>query len=224
MHDKPLILVFVKAPIKGHIKSRLAASIGEEAAFALYKDFICDVVDAVEKSGYPLRICFHPANEKETVVSLLGSGYFLMPQPSGDLGKKMEHAFRWTFDEGFTRVLLIGSDIPDIPTPILREALESLKENDIVIGPAADGGYYLIGFTKGSFFPQVFHGIPWGTKAVLDMTMHILEEASYRINLVATWQDVDTVDDLMSLFNRNRDTAFAQSRTMKYIVKARLHE
>ena len=224
MHDTPLILIFVKVPIKGQVKSRLAVCIGEEATVALYKNFIHDIVGTVEKSTYPLKICFYPADKRVAVASLLGSGYDLMPQQSGDLGTKMEHAFRQTFVDGFTSVLLIGSDIPDIPTSIFREALDSLKNNDVVIGPAADGGYYLIGFNNDSFLPQVFYGIPWGTDMVFRMTMGILDSASLRIHLVASWWDVDTFDDLVSLFHRNKDTVFSRSKTMTYLLKTRLCE
>jgi glycosyltransferase A (GT-A) superfamily protein (DUF2064 family) len=133
----------------------------------------------------------------------------------------MERAFGQIFSEGFTSAVLIGSDIPDLTPAVFHEALESLKTNDVVMGPAADGGYYLIGFNKSAFLPYIFHGIAWGTNTVFREAMSILHGASLRVHLVPEWQDVDTLDDLKSLFERNRDTIFDKSRTMAYLVKHR---
>jgi rSAM/selenodomain-associated transferase 1 len=219
---KQLVLLCIKAPVKGQVKSRLAAFAGEDFALELYKNFILDIVDTVEKSGHPFRICVYPPSAEKTVSDWLRSAYHTMPQIGDDLGAKMENAFKRVFAEGFTSAVLIGSDIPDLLPAVLNEAFESLKNNDVVVGPAVDGGYYLIGFNKGSFCPRAFQGIAWSTSAVFRETMDIINTSSLRVHLAPEWRDVDTMDDLQSLFERNRNTMFAESRTMTYLQKSKL--
>jgi rSAM/selenodomain-associated transferase 1 len=221
MSEKPIVLLFIKAPIKGQVKSRLAADVGEETTLELYKNFVLDIVETVEKSAYPFRICFYPAESEKNVAAWLGQQYLYLTQEGSDLGLRMGNAFRRIFLEGFTSALLIGSDIPDLPSAVIQSAFESLKKNDVVIGPAADGGYYLIGFNNNSFLPRIFQGIAWGTNTVFLKTLDILKGASLRVHLAPEWKDVDALGDLRDLYERNRDTAFDKSRTMTYLIKHR---
>jgi rSAM/selenodomain-associated transferase 1 len=140
-----------------------------------------------------------------------------MPQSGSDLGERMKQAFNRVFSEGWRNAVLIGSDIPDLTPGVISEALGSLEKNDAVIGQASDGGYYLIGFNEKTFLPRMFHGIPWGTPAVFRETMKILTASTRTVHLAPEWQDVDTLDDLKSLFERNRDPSFDNSRTMTYL-------
>jgi rSAM/selenodomain-associated transferase 1 len=219
MPDKPIILLFIKAPVKGRVKSRLASSIGEEAALEVYGNFIHDSIDTVEKSGYPYRICYYPFADRAALSGLPGRESSFMPQEGNDLGARMENAFLRTFAEGFTSAVLIGSDIPDLPVGVFFGAFDALKKNDVVIGPAGDGGYYLIGFNKDSFFPGIFHGMTWSTGKVFQETMGRLNEASLRVHRALLWKDVDTLDDLRALFERNGSTAFQKSKTMAYLAE-----
>ena len=224
MSDKQIILLFIKAPIMGQVKSRLAADVGEEIALGLYKNFILDMINTLKESGHFFRICYHPPEEEKAVSAWLGPYYPYMPQLGNDLGGKMEGAFNRIFSEGFASGVLIGSDVPDMPSTMVQEAFESLKNNDVVIGPAADGGYYLVGFNQDSFLPRVFDGIPWSTHTVYQETMRILQAASLRVHHLPLWRDVDAVGDLRSLFDRSRNSTFAQSKTMMYLLKTRLLE
>jgi rSAM/selenodomain-associated transferase 1 len=220
MPEKSIVLLFIKAPFKGRVKSRLASAVGEEAALELYKNFILDIIDALSTSGYPFRICFYPPDAEKAVTTWL-VGHSAAPQDGNDLGERMELAFKKIFSEGFTRAILIGSDVPDLTPAVFREALESLNENDAVIGPAADGGYYLIGFTRRSFLPRIFRGISWSTDTVFRETMDILNDSSLRVHLVPQWKDLDSLEDLKAFFERNRNSGFAESRTMAYLMKNR---
>jgi rSAM/selenodomain-associated transferase 1 len=221
MPDKSIVLLFIKAPFKGQVKSRLAAAVGEEAALELYKNFTLDTIDALSASGYPFRICFHPPNANDAITMWL-TGHPIAPQDGNDLGERMELAFKKIFSEGFTSAILIGSDIPDLTPAVFHEALESLKKNDAVIGPATDGGYYLIGFNQKSFLPRIFRGIPWSTDMVFQETMDILHESSLRVHLLPHWKDVDTLEDLRAFFERNRDAGFDKSKTMTYLINNKL--
>jgi len=218
MTDKPIVLLFIKAPIKGRVKSRLAAAVGDEAALELYKNFALDVIGASCASGYPFRICFYPPDAEEVIATWL-VGHPSAPQVGSDLGERMELALKKIFSEGFTSALLVGSDIPDISPAVLHEALEALKKSDAVIGPSADGGYYLIGFNRSSFLPRVFRGISWSTETVFRDTMDILQGSSLRVHLVSRMKDVDTLADLKAFFERNRISGPDESRTMAYLMK-----
>lgn len=222
MADKTLILLFIKAPVRGQVKSRLAAMIGEEAAFELYQCFVLDIIDTVKKAGHPFRICFYPPDAGQAVTSWLGGHWRFMPQEGRDLGQRMENAFARCFSEGFERAVLIGSDLPDLTPSLLQEAMSSLAKHDVVIGPASDGGYYLIGFHKRSLLPRLFHGIPWGTETVFRETMTILQDSSLAVHRAPQWNDVDTAEDLKALYERNKNGAFDNSRTMTYLIKNRL--
>jgi hypothetical protein len=144
-----------------------------------------------------------------------------VPQEGNDLGEKMKNAFVRSFSAGTEKAVLIGSDIPDLSMAIIDEASVSLDTCDAVIGPASDGGYYLIGFRKDSFLPGVFEGIPWGTESVCGETLRLLYRAGCRVHVLPEWHDIDTADDLRSLFVRNEHSAFRKSKTMSIIRENR---
>ncbi len=217
MQDKSIILVFIKAPVRGMVKTRLAASVGASTALELYKNFVPDIIDTVKKIGGPFTLCYYPPGAGSAVTSWLGADFRLEPQQGGDLGERMERAFANRFSEGFEQAVLIGSDIPDIPPAVLSEAISALAANDLVIGPAFDGGYYLIGCTRRAFLPRLFHGIPWGTGVVFDETMTVARNAGLTVHVLQAWHDIDTINDLRSLAERSAGTAFDKSRTMTYL-------
>jgi hypothetical protein len=132
----------------------------------------------------------------------------------------MLNAFRETFAEGFTEVIIIGSDIPDIPRKIIKKAFDFGKY-DAVIGPAYDGGYYLIGFRKESLLPVIFRDIAWGADTVFEKTIALFHKNGYTVKVLPMWHDVDRMNDLKELFKRNLNTKFAQSRTMTFLLNNR---
>lgn len=217
MLNGSMLLIFIKSPVRGQVKSRLAAAVGEEAALELYKNITLDVIDTAKGCGHPFRICFFPPDAEETISAWIGRKHSFMPQIGGDLGARMENAFKQIFSEGFSRAVLIGSDLPDLPAAVIEEAFKALTSNDAVIGPAADGGYYLIGFNSASFLPQVFHGIEWSTNTVFQETMDVLRRASLRVHRVSQWKDVDTLDDLKALLLRHEGREPTVSRTVTYL-------
>ena len=218
MSDEKCILVFLKTPERGMVKSRLSKDMDEDVALLLYKNFILDLLETLQKGRFAIKICFYPPNSKEKVSNWLGKNYSYMPQNGIDLGERMKNAFREAFSEGFSKVLLIGSDIPDLTTAVINEAF-AFDNNAAVIGPAFDGGYYLIGFKDNTFLPDVFEGIQWGQEMVFEKTMEIFKKHNYAIHLLPQWQDIDKLDDLQALYDRNMNTAFARSRTMTFIAK-----
>ncbi len=221
MDNNALILFFVKAPGRGKSKSRLAAKLGDDIAAELYRSFVLDMLQTIDRTGISSMVCYHPAEAGDEVKGWLGMERSYLAQRGGDVGERMEHAFREAFSRGWTRTVLIGSDIPDLPESLLGEALARLDGHDAVIGPAEDGGYYLIGFRNDTFLPEVFRGILWSTDAVFSMTSAVLAGAGRTLHQLPRWRDVDTVHDLEDLLARNVRTGFRSSRTMSCLAAIR---
>jgi rSAM/selenodomain-associated transferase 1 len=200
------LLFFIKSPEEGKVKSRLASVIGDERAANLYRDFITQMLSTLRRGDFPFHICFYPHNALKGVKEWLGDQHHYIPQKGKDLGERMSNAFRKAFDTGFKRVVLVGSDIPDLPLEVIEEAFISLKEEDAAIGPAYDGGYYLIGFKEKTFSPQVFERMAWGTERVFEDTMKVLKNLNQRVHTLPYLRDIDTVDDL-----KNIDPSFGRS-------------
>ena len=219
MHDKPIILLFIKAPLKGRIKSRLAASIGRDAALEIYQRFVLDTIDTVGTLAIPLRICFYPPDAGKVIRTWLGNELNCIPQHGIDLGERMEWAFEQVFQEGHDRAVLIGSDIPELSKAVMREAMTALDSNGAVLGPAADGGYYLIGFTAKTFLPSLFRNITWSTNTVCDETLGKLRRSGQQVHLLPKLHDVDTKEDLDLFFKKHRNDAVDSSRTITYLRK-----
>ncbi|MFA4919472.1 MAG: TIGR04282 family arsenosugar biosynthesis glycosyltransferase [Thermodesulfovibrionales bacterium] len=211
------ILIFVKLPEKGSVKTRLAKDLDHGLVQTLYRNFVLDMLETLAKANLPIIVYFYPPESANAISKWLGKNYTYAPQKGVDLGDRMKNAFRETFAKGFTKAVILGSDLPDLQKNILDMAFKALHVNDVVIGPSADGGYYLIGFRHNSFLPEAFKGISWGTDTVLKDTLKILREKNYRAHFLPELRDVDTIEDLKALYERNKDTAFANSRTMKFI-------
>ena len=211
------VIMFVKAPQPGMVKSRLAGKVGDETALALYMCFVQDTVAMLLEGRYPFTVFFHPAGAKEMIARWLGYDRKICPQHGSNLGERMKNAFRDVFSRGSTRAVLIGSDIPDLPHSFIGEALTSLEDHDAVLGPSHDGGYYLIGFRSDSFLPEVFEGVPWSTPAVFQQTLGILQKSKYRVYTLQERRDIDTFDDLAAFFRDNLFASPAPAATMEYV-------
>ena len=193
------LLFFVKYPEKGKVKSRLAAVIGDDSAVRLYKNLVTQMLSTLRKGTFPFYICFFPKNTKKAIQDWLGCKYRYIPQNGRDLGERMKNSFVEVFKMGSKRVVLVGSDIPDLPLEFMEEAFSSLKKKDAVIGPAYDGGYYLLGFKDKTFSPRVFEGMPWGTETVFDKTVQALKRLGQKVHTLPYQRDIDTAEDLKRL-------------------------
>ncbi|HEX2094514.1 MAG TPA: TIGR04282 family arsenosugar biosynthesis glycosyltransferase [Longimicrobiaceae bacterium] len=188
------ILVFVRAPEAGRVKTRLAAEIGAEAALRVYVRLAEHALAEARAAGAEVRVHFTPAEAEATVRGWLGSSAAYLPQGEGELGERLHRAFDQAFADGFERVLVIGSDLPGLSAGRLRRALELLEERGAVLGPAWDGGYYLLGLRAP--VPGVFEGIPWSTERVLARTLERLRAAGVEPALLEPLRDVDRAADL----------------------------
>jgi hypothetical protein len=132
----------------------------------------------------------------------------------------MISAFEHCFTETpVTAAVLIGTDIPDITAAVIEEAFVSLKNHDAVIGPAPDGGYYLIGFNATTRYAAVFRDIAWGSHTVFDETIKILRAQGFGVHILPLWRDIDRPEDLRFLVKKNKNTAFRHSKTVRYLTK-----
>jgi hypothetical protein len=212
-------VLFVKHPAGGFVKTRLAEDIGEENARLLYGYFVTDMLVKLKEVNSCLHIFFTPSEAEEKFRQWLGAGHSYIAQSGDNLGEKMKNAFRYCFSCNFKSVLIIGSDSPDVPVDYINLAFCALASHDVVIGPAEDGGYYLIGFRKETFLPDVFENISWSSKHVFEQTIATIQRHKQGLYLLPLWYDVDTLADLKKLLVQNENTAFRKSETFSYLIE-----
>ncbi len=217
-----LILFFMKYPEPGEVKTRLATTIGQDKAAELYGHFVLDLLAKLESTQLSFAICFYPEQKKELLMEWLGEGYEYIPQKGADLGERMAAAFLDAFAGGHRRVILMGSDFPDLPRSFLEDALAALNTHDIVIGPAMDGGYYLIGFRKETFIQEAFEGMDWSTEGIFRQTLSILKAHRRRVYVLPVWNDIDTIEDVRQLIERAGDSGFDTSKTMSLLSRLKI--
>ncbi|MCF8045045.1 MAG: TIGR04282 family arsenosugar biosynthesis glycosyltransferase [Desulfarculaceae bacterium] len=194
------VIIFAKAPEKGKVKTRLARDMDEDFVVFLYGNLVEKTLETVRQTPFVPIVCFSPAEKEQIMKNWLGRHVSYLVQRGEDLGQRISVAFRASFEKGFSQVLVIGSDIPGIEPNHLEEAFSLLQENDAVIGPAYDGGYWLIGFNRNGFSPHVFADIPWSTDHVLGDTMEKCAGLGLSAALAAKLRDIDTVQDLNLLW------------------------
>ena len=213
--DYKCTIIFVRSPQIGKVKTRLSKTLGAETVLKIYKAFGQDVIETVTKHTDHIRTSYYPMGEVDEVREWLGDGFHYMPQQGETQGDRMRHAFTRAFSDGFCRVVLMGTDIPDLPGSIIDEAFCKLSYYPSIIGPALDGGYYLIGFQQKNFLPRAFDNIPWGTQHVLNKTLSVFKRAKQNIHILHSWQDTDDYDDLLALHQRiiNKETVAHHTAT-----------
>lgn len=186
------LMVFLRAPRPGTVKTRLAAAVGAEVALQAYQELLEVTVSALgDLTEVELR--FTPDDAASEVASVGPSVWTRCPQGPGDLGERLVRAFADSFQGGARGTVVIGSDCPWIMPEDIGAAWLALEEVDVVLGPAADGGYWLIALRESH--PELFHGISWGQSSVLAETRHRAERLGLQVRLLRELADVDTVED-----------------------------
>jgi rSAM/selenodomain-associated transferase 1 len=212
------LIVVGKAPVAGLVKTRLAADIGPAATLALYRCFLEDVAaiaDALPECR--LAFSFWPVAAAAAFHALRPDA-LLFPQHGADFGGRLLSAFEQASVAGYDASVLIGSDNPGLPAAYVAQAFAALEEAPTVLGPAEDGGYYLIGMRAPQ--PALFHsGIAWSTPMVTEQTRVAAARAGLEMADVPRWYDIDTLDDLRRL---HADLRTAGSGAVAPVTRARL--
>lgn len=199
MNSPDLLIIFIKAPKKGMVKTRLAAKIGEDLALKLYRAMVEDLLENVGVSDhYDIQIMVMPENSEEEVRNWLKWPGVITSQIVGDLGIKLLHAFEQGFSEGFKQIIIIGSDLPGLSSSHIKQSFKLLQHYPLVIGPAVDGGYYLIGLNSPQ--PQLLTKINWSTPEVLAETLNRLHQANLPYYLLEEMRDIDDYEDVLALW------------------------
>ncbi len=201
--DPHKVVVFVRYPRPGRVKTRLARGVGDRAAAALYKAMAERTVLCARELKLSLPVDVEIMFEGGSVESMalwLGRGLRYVRQSGEDLGRDMAESFRTSFADGYKRVVLIGSDCPLLDGHILKAAFASLDVHDVVIGPAADGGYYLIGMKR--YHPSLFEGIEWGCDEVFEDTKREVRRMGLSLYELPVLSDIDRASDLSVLDER----------------------
>jgi rSAM/selenodomain-associated transferase 1 len=188
--------IFVKHPVAGRVKTRLAADVGADLAAGLYAAFVGDIVERFRTTAATKRLCFAPntAESQQYFREIAGTAFELWPQPEASLGERLAQFFANAFAAGAKRSVVIGSDSPTLPSELIDDAFERLVDYDCVVGPATDGGYYLLGQSEQS--RNLFADVDWSQPSVLRQTVERIQVAGARLSLLPPWYDIDTVDDL----------------------------
>src|ERR1043165_8990569 len=187
---------FVKQPVPGQVKTRLAAKIGNEAACRLYAAMTDDVVFKLRGNGDRRFLCYSPgsAASREHFERVAAGDYQLWPQPDKSLGERMERFFIEQFEAGAKRVIIVGSDCLTMTADTVKIAFDRLEKTDCVIGPAIDGGYYLIGQRDRS--RPIFQSVEWSTRSVFWQTALLICKCNSQHLLLQIERDIDTAFDL----------------------------
>ena len=200
MKENALIL-FLKYPKSGEMKTRLAATLGDDLAYQLYLCFLADISAMTRQVNAQMVIVYSgPADASFPDFP----GVPCLRQRGNDIGERMHEALLDVFAQGFERCVLVGSDIPDLPAFMINDALEILRSVDIVLGPGTDGGYYLVGCKKDSLRRSIFADIPWSTARVFSETIQRIAGAGLDAAELPQWSDIDDIDVLKKYYERNR--------------------
>ena len=201
-NERRCILVFLRSPQPGRVKTRLAPCLPRLDVVRIYRAFVQDLLATLDAAAVPVQIWFCPARARGAIRRWLGPDRQYRAQSGNNLGQRMARAFSTVFSQGIDRAVLVGSDLPDLPAQIIAQAFSLLESAGAVIGPGTDGGYYLIGFRAAGFAPEVFSGIEWGEEQVLDQTLSKMARKGIDCPLLPAWSDVDEPADLQALAHR----------------------
>lgn len=189
-----IVIVFLRYPRPGKVKTRLAASIGHEQAAAFYKQCVERLMGELARLPAEIAVVYYfvDDDDRSALRSWMGPDATLRPQTQGDLGVRMQSAFTDVFADGAARAVIVGTDVPDLTAEIITGAFAALDASDVVIGPSNDGGYYLLGM---NMMQPLFDGIGWSTMTVALETVNTARALGLRVAELEHLDDIDTGDD-----------------------------
>jgi uncharacterized protein len=194
---KQHLVIFTRYPEAGKTKTRLISALGSEGAATLQRQMTEHTISQVRYLSKGFNLSFEvrfAGGSLQLVLDWLGSDIFCQPQGEGDLGVRLVRSLVYAFDSGAEKVVIIGTDCPDLSDEILVKAFEQLDCKNLVLGPAEDGGYYLIGLERP--VPDLFTDIAWGTSQVLQQTIKIAQRLNLSVGYLPVLHDIDRPEDL----------------------------
>lgn len=183
------VVLLAKRPQLGRVKTRLAATIGEEAALVVYKELLAHTFHALLETD--INVAIYLTGRGEITIP---RSFELKDQTNGDIGERMHHAIEDALKEA-NKVVLVGSDIPEISSAIISDAMSALSDVDVVLGPSEDGGYYLIGMKKAN--AHLFDNMEWSVATVFEETLKRCSAEKLIVHLCPTLYDLDDEKDLL---------------------------
>lgn len=201
MKRETALIIFMKAPRLGRVKTRLQPQLTPELSLELHRAMGEDLVNRLRESEhFDLLIRFFPPQAEVEMRVWLGDDLRYAPQEGVNLGSKLQHAFSAMFVEGYRKVCIIGSDLPTLQQNDILGAFKKLDAADVVLGPATDGGYYLVALRENH--PELFENIDWSTGLVLQQTLEKAREKRLSVAQMERREDMDTYQDILGLWKR----------------------
>jgi rSAM/selenodomain-associated transferase 1 len=194
------VAIFARWPAAGRVKSRLSPALPATLACDLYRAMLEDTLQAVADSGVRERFLFWADSPRERDAFADPNGVVVRSQQGPGLGERLGQAFDELLAGPEDRAVVVGADCPDLEPTIIREAFDLLESRDVVVGPASDGGYFLIGLRRAA--PRLFEGVAWGTGRVLDQSLERAKRSGLATALLGGLADLDTPDDLIRFVAR----------------------
>jgi rSAM/selenodomain-associated transferase 1 len=210
------VMVFSKPALPGEVKTRLIGELSAVQAAALHAAFLDDLLEHLKRGRFDLWVAW----AVDSAVPLPASSVPSLRQAAGDLGHRLYRGLSEAAKD-FSAVAAIGSDHPEVPLSLVHQAFDKLGGGaDIALGPADDGGYYLIALRRDVLRPEIFQGIPWSSSDVLEVTLDRCREQKLKVALLPTGNDVDTPADLDRLCRRLRDDARLDCPRTRRLLRA----
>ncbi len=208
------LAVMAREPVAGRVKTRLTPELAPRDAALLYEAFLRDTLGKIGSlHGVTPVVAYTPDTAKEYFLRIAPENALLVSQAGEDLGERLHYVSSELFLRGFSRVVIVGSDSPDLPGDYLEQAFERLMSHDLVLGPCDDGGYYLIGLSGGPEH-SLFTGIPWSSSRVFATTLRKAKSIGMNVAVLPRWHDIDTIGDLRTLLASARGDGWDHTREM----------
>lgn len=194
---KTSIIIMVKVPIAGAVKTRLQPFLSAEQCATLAACFLRDTISKVKHLKNQLIIAYSPIEKRDVLLEILEDEQTLIEQKGKHLGERIIHAFEFAFSQNSDSVVVVGTDSPTLPSEFITQAFENLTESDAVLGATIDGGFYLIGLRK--LKREIFESVEWSSPQTFEQTTRNIENINLKLSLLPVWYDVDTPVDLKRL-------------------------
>jgi len=208
---KNLLIIFIKEPCAGQVKTRLQPELSKENTLDFYMAMVEDLIAQFSNGqSFDTVLFFSPASAKQKLQKWLGNGLNFHPQKGRDLGTRMQNAFSWAFKHGWKKAVLVGSDIPTLDLQTIENAFTNLNDHDVVFGPSDDGGYYLIALKEMNKI--YFHDIVWSTENVLSDSLEKALFAQHSVHLLGQKTDIDTFQDVLAFWHDLSNSDLLQQR------------